>query len=259
MIWISIVCGALVVFPMSTAWGFGAGSKGSDVLDLQIMLSTLDEFNGTITGYYGTQTVSAVTQFQRRYSLPITGVVDDQTLRSIVWAYSQLKAPPGKATPMPTGNRTPTPPLKPTPASTSMITPVPNAYPLTELSAVEGQMIQLVNQARVQSGLPALTADSALTQTARLKSQDMVNLNYFAHQSPTYGSPFDMMGRFGITFQSAGENIACNQTVIAAHQALMNSQGHRDNILNNSFTSIGIGIVDGGPCGQMYTQQFVGR
>jgi uncharacterized YkwD family protein len=136
---------------------------------------------------------------------------------------------------------------------------IPATYPLTGLTADEAQMIQLVNQARAQAGLQALIADSALTHTARLKSQDMVSLNYFAHQSPTYGSPFEMMSQFGITFQFAGENIACKQTVTAAQQALMNSKGQRDNILNESFTTIGIGIVDGGQCGQMYTQQFVGR
>jgi uncharacterized YkwD family protein len=143
------------------------------------------------------------------------------------------------------------------------ISPIPapksSPYPLTGLSTEEVQMIEFVNHARTAAGLPALTADSALTHTARLKSQDMIKLNYFAHQSPTYGSPFDMMSQFGIDFQTAGENIACNQTVAAAHQALMNSQGHRENILNESFVYIGIGIISGGPCGQMYTQQFVGR
>jgi uncharacterized YkwD family protein len=134
--------------------------------------------------------------------------------------------------------------------------PVPK---LTGLTADEEQMIRLVNQARAQMGLQALIADSALTHTARLKSQDMVNLNYFAHQSPTYGSPFEMMSQFGVEFQSAGENIACNQTVSAAHQALINSQGHRDNILNTGFNYIGIGIISGGPCGEIYTQDFVGR
>jgi uncharacterized YkwD family protein len=139
------------------------------------------------------------------------------------------------------------------------VTPVPSTYPITGLTAEEEQMIQLINQARAQAGLQALIVDAALTQTARLKSQDMVSLNYFAHESPTYGSPYDMMGQFGISFQSAGENIACSQTVAAAEEALMNSQSQRDNILNAGFTSIGIGIIKGGKCGQMYTQQFVGR
>ena len=254
-IWISILCGMLVTFPLSTAWGVGAGTKGADVFAVQGMLTSLGDFKGTITGYYGIQTTSAVKQFQKRYNLAVTGTVDEQTLQSILWAYSQMKI---------TKKPTPKPTYFPTPISTPVpkapiITPVPKGYPLTGLSAEEEQMIQMVNQARAEAGLKALIVDSALTQTARLKSQDMVNLNYFAHQSPTYGSPFDMMSQFGITFQSAGENIACNQTVLAAHQALMNSQGHRDNILSVGFTHIGIGIVNGGPCGQMYTEQFVGR
>jgi uncharacterized YkwD family protein len=145
------------------------------------------------------------------------------------------------------------------PISTAWGFGMPATYPLTGLTADEAQMIQLVNQARAKAGLQALIADSALTHTARQKSLDMVSLNYFEHRSPTYGSPYEMMSQFGIEFQHAGENIACDQTVTAAHQALMNSEGNRDNILNASYTSIGIGIIKGGQCGQMYTQQFVGR
>jgi uncharacterized YkwD family protein len=152
---------------------------------------------------------------------------------------------------------------KSTPVPTTIFTPVPKPVPtnapLSGITAEEQQMVKLVNQVRANAGLQALQVDHALARTARLKSQDMVNLNYFAHQSPTYGSPFDMMSKFGIAFQTAGENIACNQTVNAAQQALMNSEGHRANILNESFVYIGIGIVNGGPCGQMYTEQFVGR
>ncbi|QGQ97961.1 hypothetical protein EHS13_25250 [Paenibacillus psychroresistens] len=247
-VWISLLCGALLTLPISTVWGVGKGSVGADVFAVQGMLASLGDFNGTITGQYGTLTTTAVQNFQRRYGLPVTGTVDDKTLQSILWAYSQLKITM-KSTPIPPVNRTPSQPFK----------PAPSTYPITGLTAEEEQMIQMVNQARAQAGLKALIVDSALTQTARLKSQDMINLNYFEHQSPTYGSPFDMMNQFGITFQSAGENIACNQTVAAAHQALMNSQGHRENILNSSFTHIGIGIINGGKCGQMYTQQFVGR
>jgi uncharacterized YkwD family protein len=162
-------------------------------------------------------------------------------------------------TPSPTAARTPFSTLKPTAISTPIRTLAPTNYPITGLTVNEDNMIHSVNQARIQAGLHALIADSSLTHTARLKSQEMVSLNYFAHHSPTYGSPFEMMGKFGIDFQTAGENISCNQSVTAAHQALMNSQGDRENILNESFVYIGIGIVSGGPCGQMYTQQFVGR
>src|SRR5690606_24855176 len=136
-------------------------------------------------------------------------------------------------------------------------TPVPGEE--TELTAEEKQMLDLVNAARQQAGLQPLAADPELVKLARLKSRDMIENNYFSHDSPVYGSPFDMMKQFGISYRSAGENIACNQSVQAAHEALMNSPGHRANILNASFTHIGIGIVDGGPCGKMFTQMFIGK
>lgn len=118
-------------------------------------------------------------------------------------------------------------------------------------------MADLINRARAEAGLPALTVDPQLANTARLKSQDMADKNYFSHQSPTYGAPYDMLKRFGISYKTAGENIACNQTVEVAHQDLMNSQGHRVNILSKDFTHIGVGIVNGGSCGKMFTQQFI--
>lgn len=129
----------------------------------------------------------------------------------------------------------------------------------TGLTAEEQQMLNLVNQERTRRGLPALKADLALTKVARLKSQDMIAKNYFSHQSPTYGSPFDMMKRFGITYRTAGENIAGNGSVTGAHTSLMNSSGHRANILGSQFTHVGIGIVNGGSYGKMFTQMFVGR
>lgn len=74
-------------------------------------------------------------------------------------------------------------------------------------------MIDLVNQERAKAGLPALQVDLELVKLARMKGQDMIDKNYFAHQSPTYGSPFDMMRNAGVKFTYAGENLAGNQTV----------------------------------------------
>ncbi|MGC4377952.1 CAP domain-containing protein [Fictibacillus sp. Mic-4] len=128
----------------------------------------------------------------------------------------------------------------------------------SQLTADEKQMFDLVNKERQKAGVKPLEIDMRLVKTARLKSKDMIDKNYFDHNSPTYGSPFDMMKKFGISYNTAGENIAGNQTVQAAHTALMNSQGHRENILNPSYTKVGIGIVDGGPYGKMFTQQFIG-
>ncbi|WCK52388.1 CAP domain-containing protein [Aneurinibacillus sp. Ricciae_BoGa-3] len=126
------------------------------------------------------------------------------------------------------------------------------------LTQEEQQMLNLVNQERQKNGLAPLKANMQLVKMARVKAKDMIDNNYFSHQSPTYGSPFDMMKTFGISYQTAGENIAGNQTVSAAHTALMNSAGHRANILNGSFTQVGIGIVNGGPYGKMFVQDFIG-
>ncbi|SMB86824.1 uncharacterized protein, YkwD family [Desulfonispora thiosulfatigenes DSM 11270] len=124
---------------------------------------------------------------------------------------------------------------------------------------LEQEMLTLINAERAKSGLKPLVMDAKLVELAKLKSQDMIDKNYFSHTSPTYGSPFDMMKKYGVTYRTAGENLAGNQSVAAAHQALMNSEGHRRNILNPNFTHIGIGIVKGGPYGMMFTQMFVGR
>jgi uncharacterized YkwD family protein len=119
-------------------------------------------------------------------------------------------------------------------------------------------MVTLVNQERAKAGLKPLAVDMRLVKLARMKSQDMINKKYFGHQSPTYGSPFDMMKREGITYRTAGENLAGASTVTRAHDLLMQSSGHRKNILNPAFTHIGIGVIKGGPYGTMFTQMFIG-
>ncbi len=117
-------------------------------------------------------------------------------------------------------------------------------------------MLELVNQERASAGVPPLALHQKLSEVARMKSDDMAKLNYFAHQSPTYGSPFEMMRSFGISYTMAGENLALAGSVDRAHSALMNSSGHRANILNANYTHIGIGMVQGSR-GQYYTQMFI--
>jgi uncharacterized YkwD family protein len=126
------------------------------------------------------------------------------------------------------------------------------------ITAQEQQMVNLVNQERTSRGLNALSVDMRLVKVARMKSMDMIKNNYFGHQSPVYGSPFDLLKSQGITYRAAGENLAGNSSVSAAHTSLMNSTGHRANILNTSFTKIGIGIIQGGPYGLMISQEFIG-
>ncbi|MED2932061.1 CAP domain-containing protein [Bacillus wiedmannii] len=123
------------------------------------------------------------------------------------------------------------------------------------LSEFEQRVVELTNAERAKQGLPALKIDTELSKVARVKSEDMQKNNYFNHNSPTYGSPFDMMKKFGISYTSAGENIAQGQrTPEEVVQAWMNSAGHRANILNNGFTHIGVGYVESG---NYWTQQFI--
>lgn len=126
----------------------------------------------------------------------------------------------------------------------------------TSVRAYEQEVIRLVNVERAKAGLKALTEDWELSRMARYKSQDMHDLRYFSHTSPTYGSPFDMMKAFGIRYRTAGENIAMGyRTPAAVVQGWMNSPGHRANILNASYTKIGVGYV---ASGNYWTQHFIG-
>lgn len=120
----------------------------------------------------------------------------------------------------------------------------------------ENEVIRLVNEKRVENGLRELKADWQLSRVARYKSQDMKDNKYFSHTSPVYGSPFEMIKNFGISYRSAGENIARGQsTPQAVVNAWMNSSGHRANILNSSYTKIGVGYVQSG---NYWTQMFIG-
>ena len=125
--------------------------------------------------------------------------------------------------------------------------------------ADEQEVFNLINQQRASNGLAALKVDSEVQRVARIKAQDMVNNNYFSHTSPTYGSPFDMLKSFGITYKSAGENIAGNSSNSAAVTAWMNSSGHRANILNESFNYTGVGVINGSKYGKIYVQMFMGK
>jgi uncharacterized YkwD family protein/spore coat assembly protein SafA len=134
---------------------------------------------------------------------------------------------------------------------------IPN---ISQTKGVEQQVLELVNQERAKANLQPLKMDWELQRVARTKSCDMAQKGYFSHQSPTYGSPFDMMKQFGISFKTAGENIASGQrTPQEVMQSWMNSQGHRENILKPEYTHIGVGYCAGGSMGHMWTQQFIGK
>ena len=123
-------------------------------------------------------------------------------------------------------------------------------------SSLEVKMIKLLNDERTQRGLSPLKADRELTQVARAHSKDMFVKGYFSHISPDGKDPFDRMNAAGIRYLAAGENIALAQSLSIAHSGLMNSPGHRANILNPAFGHVGIGILDGGIYGLMISQEF---
>jgi uncharacterized YkwD family protein len=171
--------------------------------------------------------------------------------------------------PAPTPAQAPTPAPAPTTEQTTQASTTPvqqepaqaEATATSEssysLSAYEQKVVDLTNQERAKNGLPALKVDVTLSKMARDKSQDMSTNHYFSHTSPTYGSPFDMMKKYGITYSYAGENIAMGQrTPEEVVTAWMNSDGHRKNILSPNFTSIGVGYVADG---NYWTQEFIGK
>lgn len=127
------------------------------------------------------------------------------------------------------------------------------------LTADEQEVFNLINAQRTKQGLSALKIDSETQRVAKIKAQDMVDSNYFSHNSPTYGSPFDMLKSFKISYKTAGENIAGNSSNSGAVNAWMNSSGHKANILNSSFNHTGIGVVKSNKYGKIFVQIFIGK
>ena len=117
----------------------------------------------------------------------------------------------------------------------------------------------MINAKRVANGLSALKINDEVQNVARVKAKDMVDNNYFSHTSQIYGSPFDMLKNYGISYKTAGENIAGNSSNSGAVNAWMNSEGHRANILNSSFNYTGIGVVKSPKYGKVYVQMFIGK
>ncbi|MFA5535795.1 MAG: CAP domain-containing protein [Bacillota bacterium] len=151
-------------------------------------------------------------------------------------------------------------PAPPKPEAPKPVQPKPEPVQPVTGSQFEQKVADLVNQERAKFGLSPLAHNGSLSQVARLKSEDMRDKKYFSHTSPTYGSPFDMMKQFGISYRTAGENIAAGQTTPEqVVKAWMDSPGHRANILNSQYTQIGVGYAKGGSYGHYWTQMFIGK
>lgn len=128
------------------------------------------------------------------------------------------------------------------------------------VEAKENAVLKLVNDERAKHGLKALTMSTKLISLAEMKSKDMAEKRYFDHTSPTYGTPFQMMQKYGVSYKTAGENIAAGQrSAQEVMNSWMNSSGHRANILNGNYTELGVGYYAGGSYGTYWTQMFIGK
>lgn len=128
----------------------------------------------------------------------------------------------------------------------------------SEIKALEQEVIRLVNEERTRIGRKALTENDKLSNVARIKSQDFINNNYFSHNSPTYGSPSEMLRRFNIPFTAIAENIGQGQQ--SAREVMndwMNSTMHRNNILNSTYNQIGVGVARDENGRLYWTQIFI--
>lgn len=209
-----------------------------------LAINVVPAFGYTVYYSYGTQ-----------YSSGSYGFYNPNSISKYYKYYA-----PAQKYPLPTSPQNPVSPnpVKP-PVSTVPSTPSTPSTSSNGLSTEESKMVNLVNQERTKQGVKPLGVNMVLVGLARKKSQDMVANNYFSHTSPTYGSPFDMMRNAGVSYRTAGENIAGAGTTESAHQNLMNSPGHRANILNSAFNQVGIGIASGSMYGNMFTQMFIGQ
>ena len=220
----------------------------------------ISNFSTPMSSYEYPHTKSVLTQDARYQFLPVDPRQDTRSQTQFRQRYqgnAGLEQQPLAQTPAqqrqpnqaPAQQQSEQQPLAQAPAKSQQRT-----APATSSQAVQ-QVIDLTNAERRKNGLPALTADAKLNSVAQAKSTDMQQKNYFSHASPTYGSPFDMMRDQGVSYKSAGENIAKGQrTPQEVVQAWMNSEGHRRNILSNDYTHIGVGYD---PNGHHWTQMFI--
>lgn len=196
-----------------------------------------------VTPYQRYTTTTTRTPVIRVYRIPSTGTIPSTTPAP---APTPSPVPTPAPTPSPVPTPVPTPAPSPTPAPQPVPVPAPTPAPGSSQTAMQTEMLGYINAARAAANLAPLTLDQKLCAGAYLKSKDMAENNYFSHTSPTYGSPFDMMKSQGITYRTAGENIAKNTSVKGAHDAFMNSAGHRENILRSSFGKVGLGFYQKG-------------
>ncbi|MEH7225697.1 CAP domain-containing protein [Bacillus sp. JJ1566] len=214
--------------------------------------SSAEQLSGSNHGYEGRYVVSVnnntnwnnlIQDLLKKY---YTGYYQTQPKEEVP---TQVEVPKAPKAEVPVQEK----PVVQQPAQPTTETTKPATY---SLSQFEQEVVTLTNNERAKYGLQPLKIDLKLSEVARTKSSDMKKNGYFSHTSPTYGSPFDMMKKFGIQYRAAGENIAMGQrSPQDVVNAWMNSEGHRKNILSSNFTHIGVGHVEG----NYWTQMFIGK
>lgn len=203
------------------------------------------------SGWYYRQPVPCAPESTDSHATPLPDAETTPSLPTVPTAEPVVSTVPSSAptsdapgTPIATATATVRPTAMPTVTSAP---PVQNPsmdddYTPDSLSAQEQKAANLLNQDRIRNGLPALTIDLELSRIARIKSEDMRDNDYFAHESPTYGKVAAMLRHFGYSFTGAGENIAHHATVDKAQAAFMSSTGHRRNVLSSAWTKAGVGV-----------------
>ncbi len=226
-------------------------------------LNQSNAFNTNISKIYSLSPTSA-NKLMEQLSQFKGGNFDATQLQKLMQQFNGGKvtttktAPAAPATPAKPAPTAPAKPAPTTPAPTTPAKPAPATPASGTLNAYEQQVVDLVNKERAAAGLSALKVNATLANVAETKAADLRDENYFDHQSPKYGSPFDMMHQFGITYTSAGENIAKGQrTPDEVMNGWMNSPGHRANILNSSYTEIGVGYVTDSNGTGYWVQEFI--
>lgn len=238
----TLLLGAMALtlsLPIGASGAFAATQTAAPVTQQQVTIYGFDLntfLQQYLQGYY--------------YNKPATSVTTNPVTVKPVTT-TPVTAKPATTTPVATKPVT----TKPTTSKPATTTPAQPSQGTVATSEFATQVVTLVNQERAKAGLPALkVTNSTLRLVALDKAKDMYNNNYFSHTSPTYGSPFDMMKKYGVTYRAAGENIAKGQrTPQEVMTAWMNSAGHRANILSASFTTIGVAYYNG-----VWVQEFIG-
>ncbi len=202
--------------------------------------------------YYGSQTV--LNSKYNTIGLVVAETSKGKTCLQLLGTKPQTQKPTQPQQP-----QKPQQPEQPKPEQPKPEQPKPEQP--ASLNAMQQQVVDLVNVERAKAGLKPLEAKQDLTSVAQLKAEDMYNSKYFSHTSPNYGSPFDMMRKYGISYRAAGENIAMGQrTAAQVVQDWMNSPGHRANILNTNYTEIGVGVYQSyNGNGYIWVQEFARR